>query len=232
MTWRTPLPLAPILAAAVLLLGAGPGATEPFLDVYAGAAQTESATVKAAQRECNFGFFFATCGPQTEAARGADFDLAAAYGIRGGYWFEGVPWLGIAGDLSTFEADSDDVRFQIVPFTILMMARLPLLTTDDIPRGRLQPYAGVGPSVFYHKATVDFRPEVSRKIVLDSVDLGLDVRAGLAWQFHRRVGLFGEYRFTYLPISTDGDSDFGPVEERVDAKLTTHHVLFGVSIRF
>ncbi|HSF06481.1 MAG TPA: hypothetical protein VLG10_11885, partial [Methylomirabilota bacterium] len=137
---RTPLLLAPILAAGVLLPGARPAAAEPFLDLYAGAAQTESATVKAAQRDCNFGFFFATCGPETKATRDADFDLAATYGIRGGYWFEPVPWLGIAGDLSTFEADSDNVRFQIVPFTILVMARLPLLTTDDIPRGRLQPY--------------------------------------------------------------------------------------------
>jgi hypothetical protein len=221
-----------MLAAGMLLLSARPAAGEPFLDLYAGAAQTESATVKAGQRDCNFGFFFATCGPETEATQGADFDLAATYGIRGGYWFETVPWLGIAGDLSTFEADSDNVRFRIVPFTILVMARLPLLTTDDIPRGRVQPYAGVGPSLFYQKATVDFRPEVSRKVGLESIDLGLDVRAGLTWQFHRRVGLFGEYRFTYLPISTDSDSDFGPTEERVDAKLNTHHVLLGVSIRF
>jgi opacity protein-like surface antigen len=112
------------------------------------------------------------------------------------------------------------------------MLRLPLLTTDDIPRGRLQPYLGVGPAIAYYDTTVDFRPELPRKLRFDSVELGLDVRAGLAWQFHPRVGVFTEYRFTYLPIDIDEDSDFGPIEERVDAKLNTHHILMGVAIRF
>ncbi|HET9489113.1 MAG TPA: outer membrane beta-barrel protein [Methylomirabilota bacterium] len=227
-----PILLAGILAAGAVLLGGRPALAEPFLDLYGGAAQTESARVTAGQRDCDVGFFFAVCGPETEATRNADFDLSATFGVRGGYWIDPVPWLGVAGDLSTFEADAADVRFRIVPFSVLVMFRLPLLATDEIPRGRLQPYVGVGPSIAYYDTTVDFRPELARKLRFDSVELGLDVRAGLAWQFHPRVGVFTEYRFTYLPIDTDEDSDFGPIEERVDTKLNTHHILMGVSIRF
>jgi hypothetical protein len=53
--------------------------------------------------------------------------------VRGGYWIDPVPWLGVAGNLSTFEADAADVRFRIVPFSVLVMFRLPLLATDEIP---------------------------------------------------------------------------------------------------
>lgn len=229
---RATVVLAATLGFGMALLGASRAWGEPFLDLYGGVAQTDSTHVTAAQRDCDVGFFFAICGPETKATRDVDFDLSGEYGIRGGYWFEPVPWLGIAGDLSTFRAEGDHVRFRIIPFSILVMARLPLLITDEIPRGRLQPYVGVGPSIFYQDATIDFRPEVAKKIGTSSVEVGLDVRAGLAWQFHRHVGLFAEYRFTYLPISIDKDSDFGPTTEQVDAKLNTHHFLLGVSIRF
>ncbi len=36
------------------------------------------------------------------------------YGVRSGYWFEAVPWVGLAGDLSHFEAKGDDVRFRVM----------------------------------------------------------------------------------------------------------------------
>jgi hypothetical protein len=153
-----------------------------------------------------------------------------------GYWFERAPWVGIAGDLSFFEAEGRDAQFTIVPVSLLLMLRLPLLTTQDIPKGRLQPYLGLGPSIFHQDASVDFRPQIGKKVEMGSWGVGLDTRVGLAWQFHRRAALFTEYRFTYLPISTDSETEtFGivsPATERLDATLNTHHLLVGVSFRF
>jgi hypothetical protein len=117
-----------------------------------------------------------------------DFDTSATFGIRGGYWFEPVPWVGVAGDLSTFTADGDEAKFHLIPVSILVMLRLPLLTTDEPPGGRLHPYLGLGPSLVYQKATVDYRPEVDRKVKLSSVEIGFDARLGLGWQFHPAGG--------------------------------------------
>jgi outer membrane protein with beta-barrel domain len=234
---RTTVLLVQVLAVGVSLLGPSRVSGEPFLDLYGGVAETESASVTAQRRDCSGDFVFGfSCSPWTKAARRVDFDTAATFGGRAGYWFERAPWVGVAGDLSFFEAKGRDARFTIVPLSFLLMLRLPLLTTEDIPKGRLQPYVGVGPSVFHQDASVDFRPQVGKKVEIGSTAVGLDARVGLAWQVHRRVALFTEYRFTYLPISTDDESEtFGivsPAIERLDATLNTHHLLVGVSFRF
>jgi opacity protein-like surface antigen len=230
---RTTVPLVLIMALGVVGLGASRVWGEAFIHLYGGAADTKSTRVTAAHQDCTGSFFFVSfCSPETKATRDVDFDTSATFGIRGGYWFEPVPWVGVAGDLSTFRAEGDEAKFHLIPVSILVMLRLPLLTTDEAPGGRLHPYLGLGPSLVYQKATVDYRPEVDRKVKLSSVEIGFDARLGLAWQFHRRVGLFAEYRFTYVPIDEEDDSGFNASTERVDARLTTHHVLVGVSIRF
>ena len=98
--------------------------------------------------------------------------------MRGGYWFDSVSWVGVAGDVSFFEAEAHHVRFRIVPVSLLVMLRVPLLVTDEIPGGRLQP----------------------KKVAVRSVEAGFDAHLGLLWQFHRHFGVFAEYRFTHLPM--------------------------------
>jgi hypothetical protein len=232
---RTTTLLGGMLTLGLVLLAAGRASGEGFIDLYGGVAQTESTRVMAGHRFCTssgsflFGFS-SNCTPETKATRTTEFDLSSEYGIRGGYWFHPVP-VGVAGDLSSFRAEADNVRFQLVPLSLLVMFRAPLLPTDEIPQGQLQPYLGFGPTVFYQKATVDYRPEVDQRVKLNSVEIGFDGRVGLTWQFHPRIGLYGEYRYTYLPISADDDSH-GVRTERVDANLNTHHILMGVTLRF
>ena len=229
--------LIPILAVAAFLSGPSRASGEPFLDVYGGVAETQSASVTAQHRDCSGdALLFSLCSSWTKGTTKVDFETAGTFGMRAGYWFERVPWLGLAGDVSFFEAEGRDVRFKIVPVSLLLMLRLPLLATEEIPKGRLQPYFGAGPSLFYQDASVDFRPQVDKKVSLSSWGVGLDTRIGLAWQVHRRVALFTEYRFTYLPISMDNESDsFGlhaAATRHVDATLNTHHLLAGISFRF
>ena len=133
-------------------------------------------------------------------------------GIQGGYWLESVPWLGGAVDVSYFQADGDNVDITVIPSSLLVMLRWPLLTSDEFPKGRLQPYMGVGPSFFYLESTADFTPTISRKLRDAALDVGLDVRSGLAWQFHKHFALFTEYRFSYLHRSSpSGGSRSGPL---------------------
>ena len=68
------------------------------------------------------------------------------------------------------------------------------------------------------------------------VTLGVKVSGGLAWQFHPRFALFGEYRFTHFrpEVEVEGVS-IGPLETRdlkIEADVDTHYVLAGLSLRF
>jgi opacity protein-like surface antigen len=225
------------LAVAALLSGPSRVWGEPFLDFYGGVAETQSARVTAQHRDCSGDALLRSlCSSWTKATTTVDFETAGTFGLRAGYWFERAPWLGLAGDVSFFEAEGQDARFKVVPVSLLLMLRLPLLTTEDIPKGRLQPYFGVGPSFFHQDASVDFRPQVDKKVSISSWGIGVDTRVGLAWQVHRHVALFTEYRFTHLPVSANDETDlFGlhaAATKRLDATLNTHHLLAGISFRF
>lgn len=213
------------LGVGLVLRGPGLAFGEGFLDLYAGWAQTQATRVTASEH-C-FLFF---CAHETRATRRVDFDGSETFGLRGGYWHEDRPWLGVALDLSFFEAEQSDVRVTVVPLSLLVMLRLSLLPTGEVPKGRLQPYVGFGPSLVYEHASVDFRPDLTEKVTADGVGLGVDTRVGLAWQFRRNLALFGEYRFTHVPISTLV-SDRTP-GTGLYGTLNTHHFLTGVSLRF
>ena len=145
-------------------------------------------------------------------------DDFVAFGIRLGRWFEAVPDVGLAVDMfhfapeiraqrvrATAAADLggiiDDLPIGVSPgisgpvrlpdielsatavISFDVMLRRPLLRSPEFPHGRLQPYIGVGPALLF----TDPEPDVT---------VGVKVSGGLAWQFHPRFALFGEYRFT------------------------------------
>lgn len=208
---------------------------EGFIDLYGGVASTQDADVSVEERSP----FFAPA----EVSRNVDFDTSITFGGRFGYWFESAPWLGLALDVSTFQAEGKNVDITLFPVSPLLMVRLPLLTSDEFPKGQLQPYVGVGPGLFISDFEVDFRPTVEEKVSEWIVDVGLDARAGLAWQIHRRFALFGEYRFTHVNLEFEEEGcltfacAFVPfaaeaTKRTAETTLDTHHFLIGVSFRF
>lgn len=210
---------------------------EGFIDLYGGVASTQDADVSVEERSP----FFAPA----EVSRNVDFDTSITFGGRLGYWSESVPWLGVALDVSTFRAEGKDVDIAVFPVSALLMVRWPLLTSEEFPKGQLQPYVGVGPGLFISDFEVDFRPTVAEKVsewIVD-VDVGLDARAGLAWQIHRHFALFGEYRFTHVNLEFEEEGcltfacAFVPLateatKRTAETTLDTHHFLIGVSFRF
>lgn len=220
-----------LLPAMIVCLAGVPewARAEWFADVYAGWASTQTSDVTATDQNCSlFG-----CTATQRATRTVLFDTSNPFGIRLGYWFESVPWLGFAGDLSFFEAQASGVDVTLLPFSALVMVRYPLLATEAFPKGRLQPYLGIGPSfAVYQDASVDFRPDLPGEVKGTSSDIGVDVRAGLAWQFHRHVALFGEYRYSSFPVEIKKEPFlFGNIQT-IDSEIKTHHFQLGVSFRF
>ena len=171
-----------------------------------------------------------------------DFKAGVSVGIRGGYWLDSAPWLGFAFDLSYFDPDEDvsllPVKLDVFPISALLMLRFPLLKSAAYPRGRLQPYAGVGPSAFVTTAKIKLKEAGAPENFSDTtVNLGLDVRGGVNFHFTGQdwpgsLAIFLEYRFTYFEPS-DFKDDIGgvPIELELD-RLDTHHIVAGVGWYF
>jgi opacity protein-like surface antigen len=182
--------------------------------------------------------------------RDVDFKNSVTFGGRGGYWFESVPYFGLALDVSHFHADTSKqtaivcsgacvppvpvahLDFSVTGISWDAMLRLPLWTSKEFPQGRLQPYLTVGPTLFFARAQ---GPTLSAMVPTRShsdtdTAIGVQAGGGLLLQLHPNWAVFAEYRFTHF------DSDFSfPVlgskaSERRD--ITTQRALFGISYRF
>ena len=213
--------------------------SEGFIDLYSGAAYTQNADVSVKE--------FAPFFTPANVRRTVDFDTSIAFGGRIGYWGERVPWLGLALDVSSFRAEGRGVDIDLIPLSPLLLLRWPMLTGTDFPKGRLQPYVGVGPGIFIiPNFEVDFRPAVAKKVSEWQIEKGLDARAGLAWQLHKHFAVFAEYRFTHVSIEFEERrqtpcvsfaeclNPFRPEARSGTAETTldTHHLLVGISFRF
>ena len=100
------------------------------------------------------------------------------------------------------------------------MLRAPLVTDEEFPNGRVQPFIGVGPGIFV--SLVDFDGGADD----ETVEVGPDLHAGLNVQVTRMVSVFAEYRYTYVePEFEVQGTDYEP-------ELSTHHVGVGAGFHF
>jgi hypothetical protein len=217
------------LGVLALAVSVPPASAEVNFDLYGGASFYG-----------NPDFTLKVGGAQVDKERGeADTDIT--FGGRAGYWFDGVglPWLGVFLDVSYFEPEFTrkgggsetslfKAKVRTVPISPLIMLRLPLLQSPEHPNGQLQVYAGAGPGFFWTDTT--FRTPLGERVSEDRVDVGVDFRGGLAWEFHPNWAVFTEYRFTYYTVSPERSTNGQKV--KLEADLDTHHVLFGISYRF
>ncbi len=144
--------------------------------------------------------------------------------------------MGVAGYVSYFQRTGQGVKPDVVPLSLLLILRAPLLKSDEFPRGRFQSYVGFGPNFFVAQATIDSpAPDIS-SVHRGRTDFGYDFRAGLLWQVHKAVAIFGEYRFTDVKLRMLDRQCFasscGPLQIEIVSEtsvhLGTHHVLIGV----
>lgn len=158
-------------------------------------------------------------------------DPALTVGGRLGIWFS--EWGGVALDGSNFQADGNGILNDVVSATPLFFLRARLLKSDRAPDGHLQPYVGIGPGLFFTDQEAGFRPDISGKVDLAHVAVGVDLRAGMRWQLSESFGFFGEYRLTHY------DSDGGRADnaalgsnEPFGSTRTTNRFMGGLSLLF
>ena len=213
---RFRLPVACLLACVGVALVSDGARAEGFIDVRLGAAMTESGTLEVGSGG-------------TSTRRRVAFDDSFSTGVRGGYWIDPLPWLGLALDASYFNPDEASgvapLDLHVVPLSALLMLRLPLLGDDVCPNGRIQPYGAIGPGLF-----LTIAEESSTDFVAASADVGLDVRGGVNIQILRWLAVFAEYRYTRYEAGLDDDVLGIPVDFKVD--FDTHHIGGGVGFHF
>lgn len=229
MTVRRMRTLGGVLAIAVLLAPSSSTA-EGFVDLAFGAAFTDDERVDV--RNCRP----PDCTTERFSFDG-NFQDSFAFSLRGGGWFNSsVPWFGIGGSVSVFEADLEgvlpnfvrvrDADLLLLPVSLQALFRIPVMADEQYPGGRIQPYAAVGPA--FTISILDLNRLAGDDDADVAFDVGADVRAGMTVMLERWLGLFVEYRYTYLPVDFEGFL-FDP---KFEADLDTHHVNGGVSFRF
>ena len=76
-----------------------------------------------------------------------------SYDEQLGYWFEDIPWLGIASEAPLLQPDEQDQETSIAadtnfdPLSGFLLLRY--------PNGRLQPFVGIGPTLFVSDLSSD-----------------------------------------------------------------------------
>jgi len=199
-----------LVLLAVTVSVPGPACAEMFLDLYGGGAfPLDSDTT--------------ISGPGYVIIGQSPYKESFVVGGRVGYYFDrGVPWLGLALDVSYFKADIDvpnGAENDVVPISLLLMMRAPFARSPEFPRGRFQPYVGIGPSFVYSKSKSGTASDTS-------FDIGFDLRLGLTWMLTRNIGLFGEYRFSYV------QPDYDLNGEHVEPEFSVNHLAAGLTFRF
>lgn len=194
-----------------------------FLDLYGGLNMTNDNIVHGEDT-----LFF----PPEAASRSLSYDPSFSIGARGGWWL--TENFGVAADVSYFAANGTDVENWVVPLSLLLMGRMHFMKDDATGQGTLQPYLAVGPGLFLTGHHADFRPDITEKLDVFGVAVGLDARAGLRWMFSPAVGLFTEYRLTHFNVRADDNHRYSvtPATQELRATFTTHHVLGGVTFSF
>lgn len=171
---------------------------------YLGAAFTPSQDLKYLDGfNLNNGVTLSSQGPAT--FRNNQFDTSLAGGVKIGYFFFSIPYLGLEVDsgvnnsevqrqnLSTNGPIQGATAVQ-VPHSYLfnwttalhLVGRYGFLPDKEVTFGRLQPYVGIGPAF-----TVVYDQADSAK------NFGIDLEAGVRYMITKQISAFVEYKFNY-----------------------------------
>ncbi|KPJ76568.1 MAG: hypothetical protein AMJ54_11170 [Deltaproteobacteria bacterium SG8_13] len=198
---------------------------ENVLSLYGGATVTDSATVTVTD-------ILAT--PPVRITREVDFDVGVEVGFRYTWWWR---VFGLSFDISYFTVEphsTELVSYDVIPLSLLFMARWPLLQGPRFPKGRFHPYIGIGPTWAPYEFQVS---DVSLPYGGgdgsgdDTTVTGL---LGFNWQLTRRHSLFMEFKYTDIDVATDDSNSYWgiPAKLQLDGELATNHFVIGYSFAF
>lgn len=183
--------------------------------------------------------------PGEKATEEADLSNSFTIGYRLGYWFKELEWAGVALEASHFKHDIrqrniDRGHLRVTPVSGLLMFRIPLIKGDLYPKGEYLFYGGIGPGIFLTSIKYEVansaiseiigEPEIIGNYSDRSVDIGLDIRGGIAKMVRENISVFCEYRYT--DFKPDFEEDIWGEKVKIETEVNTHHVLIGFSYHY
>jgi opacity protein-like surface antigen len=207
-----------VITLILSLLCWAPGVwAEPYIAAYAGYSLLSDTDLKAS---------FIADLPSGTQGRGArfstDVDNSAIFGGKIGYWFDFFPLVGAELDIYAFSPDifspapqtsgsvtlnaPNDFDLSVTAVSINLMGRYPFLKGPDFPRGRLQPYIGIGPALFI-TSIEDLDPNPANNIGSKTLTFGgLQIIGGVKFFLLKKLSLFAEYKFSHFKADLSGSS--------------------------
>ena len=218
------------------------GSAEWYADVYAGTNWTPNTDLTVTS----------SLGTTTTYQ---DFDVHNNWtaGGRGGYWLDKskMDWLGFGLDVFFFHlktppgqqvgvTGSGGITTQFAHWSLpafgigfdVLRLRLPLLRGEQFIHGRVQPYLAAGPAVFVTFAGQNEFVQPGGQSDTD-VSLGAKADAGVTFMVTKRIGVFGQYRFTHFTAKLDYQNTTPALATEVfTTTYNTHHIIVGLSASF
>jgi opacity protein-like surface antigen len=231
---------------------------EPYVLGYVGAAITQDKDLRT-ELEVNGAPFV------NGLAHDVSFDTSVVFGAKAGYFLDRSLLGGHVGaelDVYHFRPDVDDqqVRFtgllagisgdtrtalpsadvELTAVTLNLLYRFGVAADAQYPRGRFQPYIGVGAGAFIARLATTTTPfDVNQDIADTDVQPGIQALAGTRWFLTRNIALFAEYKFIQTETFSFKFKEAGtiggvPVTEtaRDRADLTSHLFYAGIGFHW
>ncbi|HEU5406713.1 MAG TPA: outer membrane beta-barrel protein [Nitrospira sp.] len=179
--------------------------------------------------------------PEGTSISNVQLNSSIMYGAKVGHYFNSMPWLGVeleafvttphrpaqrltlnAPGVGAIQQDEPGATNRLVVVSPLIMVRY--------RAGALEPYAGIGPGVFFlhqEQLTASGSPSNYSQ---SNTGYGLNTQVGLRYRLTGHVSMFGEWKYNYGRIDLAGQADvnhFG-----ITALSQLHHFVFGVGYHF
>lgn len=170
-----------------------------------------------------------------------DLNNSLMYGVKIGHYFESLPWMGVELEgfvtnphrpqqrltlgvpgTGTVSLNEGGATNRLVVVSPLLMVRY--------QAGAFEPYAGVGPGVFFLHQQQLTSAASGQAYSQSNTGVGLNTQVGVRYRVTDHVSLFGEWKFNYARLDLSGQVDVGHFG--VNAIATLHHFVFGVGYHF
>jgi outer membrane protein W len=111
-------------------------------------------------------------------------------------------------------------------WAFMLAARYGFMQDNEVPFGRLQPYVGVGPAIFFSGQDYNFAGLTQG--YKSSTDLGLAVEAGLRYFLASNVSVEATFKYRYF----EPKYNFSPLGASIQSSTNLFSGQFGLAYHF
>lgn len=133
--------------------------------------------------------------------------------------------------------DPTNTKFKIdnnglaINAAFLFLFRYGFMPNSEVPFGRLQPYIGIGPEIFFAKTFLN----IGQDFQSQEADIGLAVESGIRYMIRKNVSLNIGFRYRYIPTHVDVDDtifDAGRHYIQMNTVYNFFNIIMGAAYHF